>query len=164
MRIHVTGNAGSGETTLASHIGRELNLPVYGLDEIVWQSGWVKTPIEQRRHIEEVLVSRSDWVIEGVSATVRKAADVVILLDVTRAVAYLRCARRNWKYMLRSRPGLPPGCPEIQILPRLWRIIWRFPRTVQPQIIVDMQVARGCLWHVSSPEELKAVLAELGIT
>lgn len=164
MRIHTTGNAGSGKTTLASHVGQALNIPVYGLDEIVWQPGWMKTPTEQRQRLEHALVSRPEWVIEGVSATARKVAEIVILLDVTRPVAYFRCARRNWRYLLRSRPGLPPDCPEIQILPRLCRIIWRFPRTVQPQIIADVQSATGRLRHVSSPSELSAALAEIGIS
>ncbi|MFT7214503.1 MAG: adenylate kinase family enzyme, partial [Granulosicoccus sp.] len=44
MRIHVTGDAGSGKTTLGKKIGAELNLPVFGLDQVVWQPGWTKTP------------------------------------------------------------------------------------------------------------------------
>lgn len=44
MKIHVTGNAGAGKTTIARKIGNELGLDVFGLDKIVWQAGWVKTP------------------------------------------------------------------------------------------------------------------------
>lgn len=48
-RIFVTGNAGSGKSTYAKRLGETLNLPVHGLDAIVWQSGWRKTPPEEKQ-------------------------------------------------------------------------------------------------------------------
>jgi adenylate kinase family enzyme len=163
MRIHITGNAGSGKSTLAAHIGAELDLPVSGLDSIVWRSGWQKTPPEVRMSLESALVAKPRWVIEGVSKTVRQAADVVILLDVSRAVAYGRCARRNWRYLLRSRPGLPPGCPELLIVPRLMRLIWNFPGCVQPDILADMAQSTGQFLHVRGAVELRQALTGIGV-
>ncbi|CCN34445.1 hypothetical protein VIBNISO65_1780052 [Vibrio nigripulchritudo SO65] len=32
MKIHITGNAGSGKTTLASRLGEALDLSVYSLE------------------------------------------------------------------------------------------------------------------------------------
>ena len=45
-RINITGNAGSGKTTLAKNLGRRLSIPVIHLDQIVWQPNWQKTPPE----------------------------------------------------------------------------------------------------------------------
>ncbi len=162
-RIHITGNAGSGKSTLAKHIGCSLDLPVSGLDEVVWSPGWKKTPMDERETLEESLVAEPSWVIEGVSGIVRKAADVVILLDVSRPISYYRCAKRNWRYLFRSRPGLPPRCPEILIVPRLVRLIWNFPLRIQPQILADMQRAPARFFHVTNDHDLDAVLAELGV-
>ena len=143
-RIHITGNAGSGKSTLAARLGRSLDLPVFGLDQIVWQPGWRKSPSDWRRDREAKLVARPSWIIEGVSRTVLDAADYVIFLDVSRATSFVRCAGRNWKYLFRSRPGLPENCPEILIIPRLIQIIWRFPIHVRPGILSALAVRDGC--------------------
>jgi len=163
VRIHITGNAGSGKSTLAQHIGHALDLPVRGLDNIVWMPRWEKTPDDQRQVLEDALVSEPRWVIEGVSPTVRSHADVVIFLDVRRLTSYYRCAKRNWRYWLRSRPGLPPECPEILIVPYLVRLIWRFPHRVKPQILSDMQQTKAKFFHVSNDRELAVALGSLGI-
>jgi adenylate kinase family enzyme len=47
QRIHVKGNAGSGKTTLGKAISTKVGIELYGLDKIVWKSGWVKTPQEE---------------------------------------------------------------------------------------------------------------------
>src|SRR4051812_6554459 len=127
-RILVTGNAGAGKSTLAQHLGQVLGLPVYGLDQIVWQSGWRKTPTQLRRQrIQELISSSDEWIIEGVSQAVLEAADAVIFIDAPRIVCFWRCAKRNWRYLFCSRPDLPEGCPEWRIIPQLCRIIWNFP-------------------------------------
>lgn len=143
-RIFITGNAGSGKSTLAATLGRSLGLPVYGLDQIVWQPGWRKSPADWRKDREAELVARPQWVIDGVSRTVLDAADYVIFLDVSRATSFVRCAGRNWKYLFRSRPGLPENCPEILIIPRLIKIIWGFPINVRPGILSALAVRDDC--------------------
>lgn len=163
MRVHVTGNAGSGKSTLAARLGTSLGLPVKGMDQIVWMPGWEKTPTEKRAVLEKAMVSERRWVIDGVSPTVRKVADVVIFLDVGRPTAFYRCAKRNWRYLFRSRPGLPPGCPELLIIPRLAHLIWNFPNKVKPQIVADMEQATGRYFHVTNANELSAALRELGV-
>ena len=163
MKIHVTGNAGSGKTTLAAVIGAELGLPVYGLDSIVWSPGWQKTSPDIRAAKESELISGDDWVIDGVSPAVRRAADVTILLDVDRLTSFRRCASRNWKYLFRSRPGLPERCPEILIFPRLCQIIWRFPTRVLPQILGDLEASSGQFFRVRNDRERYTALSYLGI-
>ena len=51
MRIHITGNAGSGKSTFAKSIGDILGVHVYGLDKIVWKEGWKKTPLHERKSL-----------------------------------------------------------------------------------------------------------------
>src|SRR5688572_20728163 len=106
LRINVTGNAGAGKTRLAYQIGEALDLPVYSLDTIVWKSGWKKTPADERRALEEGLITKSAWVIDGVSAQVRAAADCIIFLDVPRPLCAWRAIRRNLRYFHRTRPEL----------------------------------------------------------
>ena len=99
MRIHVTGNAGAGKTTPAKRIGNDLNLPIYGLDQVVWQPGWKKTDPILRDQLEQELIEKPDWVIEGVSHLVRRSADVTIFLDVPRHRCMTRIIRRSLPYL-----------------------------------------------------------------
>lgn len=135
-RIFVTGNAGSGKSTLARALAETLAHPVYSLDQIVWQSGWRRTPAEQKKlQIQQLVNSSDEWIIEGVSQIVMEAADTIIFLDVPRHVCLWRCVKRNRHFLFRSRPELPDRCPEILIIPELIRVIWNFPKTVRPSIL-----------------------------
>jgi adenylate kinase family enzyme len=160
-RIFITGNAGSGKTTLAKHIGEHLDLPVFGLDEIVWRPGWRKSPADWRVEKIAALIAPEAWVIEGVSATVLQAADFVFFLDVDRRTSLFRCARRNWRYLFRSRPGLPENCPEILIIPKLMRIIWYFPARVRPGILAALAARADSSWIVRRPADIEAALSAL---
>jgi len=161
-RIHITGNAGSGKSTLASHIGSALDLPVYGLDEAVWLPGWKKSSPERRGKLEDALVSKPRWVIEGVSQKVLQAADAVILLDVSRPTAYYRCAKRNWRYLFSSRPGMPQYCPELLIVPYLAKLIWNFPTKVQPQILEAARSRDATFFHARNQREIEVALGKIG--
>jgi adenylate kinase family enzyme len=130
VRIHVTGNAGAGKTTLAVKLGQELRMPVIHLDTIVWQPGWKSVPVDQRNEALRLAASPKNWIIEGVSRYIREQADVVVFLDIPRHTCVWRCAKRNWRYLFRSRPEMPIGCPEWRIMARLIRMIWDFPSVV----------------------------------
>ncbi len=74
------------------------------------------------------MISSSDWIIEGVSSRVRAAADVVLFLDAPLALCFARAMRRTLRHVRRQRSELPPGCPELQVLPKMLKILWSFPR------------------------------------
>jgi len=158
LRINVTGNAGAGKTTASIRIGELLKLPVHSLDAVVWQPHWRKTSPAQRKALEHDLTRGPSWVIDGVSAHVRSAADLSVVLDYPRRVCLYRAARRNLPYLFRSRPGLPENCPEILIVPRLLKMIFRFPRLIGAQILEESQGSSK--YHfVKSNEELESLLA-----
>ena len=163
-RIHVTGNAGVGKTTLARRIAILVDAPVFCLDEIVWKPGWKKSQPEERIPKERALCARPAWVIDGVSRLVRERADMIVFLDYPRKVSFWRCAKRNCRYLFKSRPGLPPGCPEIQILPTLARIIWRFPTQVRPTLLAEFEQWKDekTIVHIRSDTELSEFLRSLG--
>jgi len=159
-RINITGNAGAGKSTLASEIGKLLDMPTYGLDSILWQPGWKEPEPDERRHLIQQLVVKDTWVIDGVSGIIREAADLVIFLDVPRRICLYRCVKRNWRYMFHSRPGLPDHCPEIMIIPTLLKIIWGFPKTVKPIIMSEAHGSQKYK-HVTSNTQLESICAEL---
>lgn len=163
VRILVTGNAGAGKSTLAASLAADLGIPYVGLDRIVWRERWQKAPPHERDAAIADLVTGHAWVIDGVSDQVLAAADVVVFLDASRRTCLRRVLRRNLPYLFRSRPGLPDHCPEILIVPRLCRIIWRFPRHVRPRILSEQ--ARGgpgrAFLHVRTKTDHQRVREEM---
>jgi adenylate kinase family enzyme len=137
MRINITGNAASGKTTLAAHLGARFGLPVISLDSIVWQPHWIKTPTDQRLSAEQRLVASPAWIIDGVSDLVRANADLVVFLDVPWPLCAFRGVTRALRYRGRTRPGLPHPCPDIAIVPRLLKLIYRFPANAGARIRAD---------------------------
>ncbi|MBL6750876.1 MAG: hypothetical protein ISP90_10160 [Nevskia sp.] len=162
-RILVTGNAGSGKSTLAGEIGRILALPVYGLDQIVWRPGWRSAPAQERDTALHELAAADAWVIDGVSRVVESNADLVVFLDLPPAACTLRCAKRNWRYLFRSRPGLPPDCPELLIVPKLLSIIWRFDKDVRPKLLerAARPLAGQAYRCLKTSRDIAELLAEL---
>jgi hypothetical protein len=162
-RILVTGNAGSGKSTFAGRIASQLGIPCVSLDRVVWQSGWKKTPQAERTARIHELTQSDSWVIDGVSMEVQASADTVVFLDVPRRVSFWRVVKRNWRYLFRSRPELPPGCPEILIIPTLVKIIWYFPGKIRPRILAQAHEAGDSqrFFHVKTEADLVVCLAAL---
>ena len=154
MKILITGNAGSGKSTLARKIADEQGLPYFGLDQIIWKPKWVKSSNCEVATKISSLISRDHWVIDGVSAQVMTAADVIVFLDVPRRISFWRVAKRNYRYLFKSRPGLPEKCPEILIIPKLTRIIWRFPKRVRPNILAEREKREVAFRHVKSGKDM----------
>jgi len=139
MRIHITGNAGSGKTTLAKELGEILNVSVFGLDKVVWKENWVVTPKDERAFLEKELTSKHEWVIEGVSSVARQSADYIVFLDIPRSTCLKRGILRSFKQLFSTRQELPNNCLEFKIVHKLIKLIWQFNKLARPSIISDIK-------------------------
>lgn len=161
-KIFVTGNAGAGKSTLSKEIARRRGMAWYGLDQIVWQENWRKTPAAQQKAEIAKLMAQDVWVIDGVDYDILEAADEVVFLDLPRRVCFYRAFKRNWWYLFSSRPELPKNCPEILILPTLIKIVWRFPKRVRPKILAHkVRRSNGSFIHIRNAKELKVYLDKI---
>lgn len=162
MKILVIGNAGSGKSTLGRQIAKYHELECYSLDKVVWKEHWKKAPRDEQRNKIKKLIARKSWVIDGVDYDILKAADRVIFLDIPRRVCFYRVAKRNIRYLFKSRPELPKHCPEILIVPTLIKIIWKFPARVKPKILLEKARRDSATFvHIEKNKQLRNYMNQL---
>lgn len=160
-KIHITGNSGSGKSTFGKKLSIELGLPLFGLDKVVWKSGWKKATKEERRIGEEEIISGDEWIIEGVSSRALKAADIIVFLEVDLLTCLKRSFLRNIRYLFSGRPELPEGCPEIWVMAQQFFIIRYFHFTVGPSIREKLNGMDKTIHIVKNQMEYEATMSEL---
>lgn len=115
-RVLIIGPCGAGKSTLAAALGDRLGLPVFHMDQLNWQPGWVESSKAAIRERLATILSADRWLIDGNyggTLALRLArADTVIYLDYPISLCLVRLLRRIWIYRGRSRPDMPDGCPE----------------------------------------------------
>jgi len=146
-RVAIVGCGGAGKTTLACAIGQRTGLPVVHLDSHFWNDGWVQTPRDRWTERVDELIAPNHWVIDGnYGGTMERRlarADTVIFLDFARWRCVGRVLRRRVRFHGRTRPDLPPGCPE-RMTGEFLRFIWDYNRTKRPTVLERIgRVAEG---------------------
>ena len=65
-RILITGNSGSGKSTMAAQVAAEYGLPHLDLDTLAWESPAVRRPLDDSVAAIRAFLDRNpQWVIEG---------------------------------------------------------------------------------------------------
>ena len=133
----VVGGPGSGKSTLAVELGRRSGLPVRHMDLIHWQPGWVERPRDEKDRLTREVHAEDAWIFEGGHSRTydeRAArADTLIWLDLPVALRLWRVAHRWLTWRGRTRPDLPPDCPE-RVDPDFVRFIIRTRRSGRAKI------------------------------
>jgi adenylate kinase family enzyme len=116
QRVLVIGPCGAGKSTLAIELAEKLNLPVFHMDQLNWQSGWVESSKDEIRERLAVIVAGDRWLIDGTYGGTLlerlERADTVIYLDYPIRLCIARLLRRIWTYRGQTRPDMTEGCPE----------------------------------------------------
>lgn len=124
-RISVIGGPGTGKSTLANNIGKELNLPIYHLDAIHHLENWkVRDSVERDKIILEKIEGER-WIIDGtykstLEARVKKS-DMVIFLNYSTIARVRSVLSRYFKNKGKEKPEIP-GCKE--------QMNWKFLKLV----------------------------------
>ena len=64
-RISIIGGSGTGKTTLANNLGKQLNLPVYHIDGINYLDNWQERDKGERDKIILKKINEDRWIIDG---------------------------------------------------------------------------------------------------
>lgn len=165
-RVMIIGQPGSGKSTLARELGAITHLPVFHIDRIHWMPGWRERPRAEKTRLCEALHARVDWIFEGGHSATwpgRLArADTLIWLNVTVATRLGRVVLRSLRWWGRTRPDLPPDCPD-GINAAFLGYIWRTRRTGRdPCARLFARAGPDVAAHrLRSPREVRAYLAAL---
>jgi adenylate kinase family enzyme len=101
-RIHITGSAGSGKTTLAKSLSTHLAAPCYDLDEVAYEGGYgKKIALDARMDSLRQIVAQPEWVTEGVfiwwTEALMDAADLIVWLDLPFYITGWRIVARHYR-------------------------------------------------------------------
>lgn len=102
QRIVIFGNSGSGKTTMARTLARELGLAHLDLDSLAWDSPGVRRPPEESaRAIHDFVGAHPGWVVEGcygdLLEQVVPAATELRFLNPGVEACVANCRARPWE-------------------------------------------------------------------
>lgn len=125
-RVTIIGGGGAGKSTFARKLGEKIGVPVYHLDSLFWNPGWIETPKDQWDDRLKDLVNEDTWITDGnfgrtLEIRVQKS-DTVIFLDMPTHLRMYRILKRRIMYHGKTRPDMREGCNE--------KLDWEFVKWV----------------------------------
>ena len=102
MKLILLGNAGAGKSTMARRIIGDEPIPRLSLDEIAWDDGPKRKPLEvSLRMLHAFIQEHSEWVIEGcygdLLEQVLPYASEVRFLNPGVEACIANCRARRWE-------------------------------------------------------------------
>lgn len=167
-RVMVVGSSGAGKSTFADALGARTGLPVVHLDERYWKPGWVETPIDEWRGVQERIVADDAWIVDGnYSATIDvrlPRADTVVFLDLGRVRCMSRVLRRTARSYGRARTAA--GCPDRFDWDFLRNFVWTYPTRSRPRVLAAIGEHRDHveLIRLTSPGAVRTYLEAMART
>src|SRR5262245_1118249 len=161
-RTAVIGNSGGGKSTLARKLAKELALPYYEVDALLWERGWVLKPTEIYEATHDRLLAQERWVIDGLgrfeTLPARLArATRIILIDMPLWRHFSLAAQRQLEWATGRLAQPPAGITEMPDVDALFETIWTVDQEWMPKIraMVAAEEAQGkAVFQLTSPEEL----------
>ncbi len=152
MKILITGNAGSGKSSFGKKLSEKLSLPLHGLDKIVWEEGWKKTPRDKKEKLIKEITDKDSWIIEGVSKKALEKADKVYFLDISTPRCIFNIIKRFLKNGLSTRDDLPKNCPEYIGFIKAIKVVFIYNKLTKPWLNSELNNRKTI--HIKSYSEL----------
>ncbi len=98
-KILIIGIPGSGKSTFANKLGKELNREIIHLDKFYYKSNWVAVQKDEWSAIVKNLLSREEWIMDGnyrgTFDSRIPAADTVVFLNFNKILCIYRAFTRS---------------------------------------------------------------------
>lgn len=140
-RISIIGGSGTGKTTLANNLKKELGLPVCHMDSLNYGDNWKINEEAARDKIIMEKINESKWIMDGTyTSTLEKRlekSDFIIYLDYSSFAQIKGAMGRYLKNHGKEKPEIP-GCKEHMTLSFFfWVLRWRRKKRKQIVEIVN---------------------------
>lgn len=136
-RISIIGGSGTGKTTLANNLSKELGIPAFHIDAAHHLENWKIRDKDERDKLILDKVNESKWIIDGTYKstleTRLKNADKIIYLDYSTYAQVKGVMGRFFKNHGKEKPEIP-GCRE-KIDTKFLRQVVRFRKEKRPEIM-----------------------------
>ena len=153
VRIQVTGNSGSGKTTVADLLAKALEADFVDLDALNWQPGWRALNDSDPAELERRFLAATGgerWVASGsytrhCQRTFWPRLETIVWLDLPLRICVWRIIRRTWRRWRAHE--LLWGTNYERLWPNL--MVWR---KGQPAVLVRDPTLPQTAWHARLPD------------
>jgi adenylate kinase family enzyme len=168
LKIIITGNGGTGKSTLGEELGKTLGLPVTHLDKLGYGKNWVRLDeIEHRKTLNAILNS-NNWIVEGWSyqSTLKERmerADIIIYLAYPAWFSYMNAVKRHLQYTFRYNPYDPPESWIWKKTIKMFKAMNLVRKVYEPEFRkwLEEYKSRKTVFVITKRHELKKLTEEL---
>jgi adenylate kinase family enzyme len=113
LKLIIIGNGGTGKSTLADKLAKELDIPVTHLDRLTFGKNWVRLDEAEFKNKLTGILAGDNWIVEGWSyhSTVKQrieASETVFYLAYPAWFSYMNSVKRHLQYTFKHNPYDPP--------------------------------------------------------
>ena len=160
LRIMIIGRPGSGKSTFSFDLHQCLNIPLYHLDKIFFESSWKERKYKEFLDMQQQWVKSSSWIIDGNSTKSYELryqrATHCLYFNFPRYLCYWRVFKRLW-HKNPSIDDRAESCNEVVRWPLL-KYMWDFDRRVKPKLEhLKNQYPQVTFIEVCKDEQLRAL-------
>lgn len=135
-KVMIFGRPGSGKSTFAFKLHQLTDLPLYHIDKYFFESNWVERNYIEFLEIQQSLVNKDSWIIDGNSTKSFEMryskADLAIYFNYPRFLCYWRIFKRLF-YKNNQIDDRAKNCGET-IRFSLLKYMWSFEERVTKQL------------------------------
>lgn len=111
----IFGRPGSGKSTFAVQLSRDLNIPVYHIDKIFFEQAWIKRERSDFLALKQKWMDKESWIIDGNAISSLESrfsqADVALYFNFPWYICLYRIFKRLWQRD-RKIDDRAPNSPE----------------------------------------------------
>ena len=163
-KIFIFGIQGAGKTTLAEKLGKHLEMPVYFMDRIFYDSNWKLRSLNLMTNDIKQITESDKWIFDGFhtksSDEICLKADLCISITSGRFRSYYNIFRRRIRSITHGRTGPPEGSNN-KVYFSLIKKVWARNRKSEKRRLNELQNNYSKLEFISIKRVNKKTIFEL---